>query len=141
MRILMTDKWGKQCEVEDVESLRRPTLDRAEEFWFNGYKGTVSFAVVNESDQRVSRLIVMAHRDFGYYLNFNNMKPDGRLAVSDRSRLDEVVVCGNDWQVSRGLFVDNESAWKAIESYCADGSLATEVDWLGPGEMPGDGMW
>lgn len=125
----------------NVDELRNAVLSWPSDYWRVGSGGAIlRFADGNE---RTAMLLVLPHvqEQHGIYLKYSGSDKQEWLSVHDRSKLDHVAECADEWYASVGLFLPKELAWVAIEEFIRSGTKSAKVHWIQPDEVPENGNW
>lgn len=86
-------------------------------------------------------LCIASVREYGVFLGSKNGSAVF-LSLNDRNRLKEVVdVWGDGLDVSIGLFVSPEIAWKGISEFVTGGNLCQDMEWMNADEVPEEGNY
>ena len=88
----------------------------------------------------IYKIIVLADETHGFYLKYIDSTQEEFMSIADRSKLTEVI-CPDDWEVSVGLFLDREHAYKVLLDFIKNGKRSDTVEWIQEDEMPKDSCW
>jgi len=86
-------------------------------------------------------LCISAVKEYGVFLGLSNSEAE-YLSLNNRNQLNEIVdVWGDDLNVSRGLFISPEAAWKGICEFASSGNLYQGIEWIDSAEIPEEGNY
>lgn len=88
-----------------------------------------------ENDELLASLFINVHLDYGIYLNYSN-RGEEKLSVFDKNRLNEIVWTKDVCDISLGLFLPPELAWKGIKEFLETGTASEEIEWMNPDDLP-----
>jgi hypothetical protein len=138
MRVVFRSPLGEEIENPKKELLQELIVNPKTGYWDRGSGGTT---IDCYADQTKTSLMMFPHRNYGTYLRFYDEENKPWLSVGDEKELSRVVECNDEWYVSVGLFVPNETAWLAVWDFCLAGGKSAKVKWITPSEIPEDGNW
>lgn len=83
-----------------------------------------------------SQVCLSAQNELGMFLGITD-NSELYLSLFDSERLDDLVdIWGDGLYISRGLFIPEELAWKAIENFILNGTLWDKIKWIDPDDLP-----
>ena len=110
---------------------------------FKNYWSSVGTACIEiqyfEDDELVASLFINVHLDYGIYLRHESNEE--KLSVFDKNKLDEIVWTKDVCDISMGLFLPPELAWKGIKEFLKTGTASTEIEWISPNDIPEGGNY
>ena len=145
-KILFGPPLGPPRELTDVSELKSAVLSYPCDYWLQG-GGGASLETVG-SDGTKKKLMILPHHNtgrIGIYLRYaiivNNVHQENWLSLADRTKLDTVAECADEWYASVGLFLPPEAAWEGIEDFILTGEKSSRIEWIQPSELPEGGNW
>ena len=110
---------------------------------FNNYCFSVSTACTEvqyyENNKLIASLFINVHINYGIY--WRQESNAGKLAVCEKSKLNEIVWTKDVCDFSMGLFLPPELAWKGIKEFLKTGTASTEIEWISPNDIPEGGNY
>lgn len=110
---------------------------------FKNYWSSVNTAYAEihyfEDEESIATLIINVHLDYGIYLRHESNEE--KLSVFDKNKLDEIVWTKDVCDISMGLFLPPELAWKGIKEFLETGTASTEIEWISPDDIPEGGNY
>lgn len=86
-----------------------------------------------------SQVCLSVQKGLGMFLGITD-NSNLYLSLFDTEKLDDVVdVWGDGLYISRGLFIPEELAWKAVENFILNGTLWDKIKWIDPDDLPESG--
>lgn len=122
--------------LDDLAMIRESLLTPGN-YWRQGSGGAL---IEFTAGSRRASMILLPHEDHGIYLKWLD-DDETWLSLGDRSRLDSIVECSDEWFASVGLFVSPGEAWTAVEEFCRSGERTSRIAWIAPEEIPPEGNW
>jgi len=111
---------------------------------FKNYWSSVNVACEEihyfEDDELTASLIMNVHPDYGIYLRCETDSGE-KLSVFDKNKLNEIVWTIDVCDISMGLFLPPELAWKSIKEFLETGTASKEIEWISPDELPESGNY
>lgn len=126
---------GKAVKNIALSQMKKYVTDEFESYWFNS--GT-SDAVIQcfENNEHISDMTIGTNIEHGIFLHYISRTED-KLSLYDETRLNNVIDGANcQLYVSEGLFLPEESAWKAIREFLETGTASEEIEWISPDDLP-----
>jgi hypothetical protein len=133
-------------EPPDGADIENPSLDflqplftpQATDFW---QQGSGDGVLIYSGMGKISKLILLFHSSLGFHAKYLDHDRRPWLSLSDPNQLSKVIVSGNNWRVSRGLFLPIDRVWNVVADFVSTGERSSSITWIEPRNLPREGNW
>lgn len=120
----------------DIDTMYKHIFDDYQIYWFKDN----SEAEIRYKENDYSASLEIGASKYGLFIHFSSYTTnEDKLSLFDKTKLNELTEVLFGLEVSIGLFLPQELAWKVIKEFLETGKASDKIEWISIDDMPEDG--